>query len=426
MQLLSLPGEILDKIMRVEDLSPLDLLNVAQNLTRKKNRLSVAATQSTLWVSRSPDQLVAQVNRALGPDVCDRLPLMRSFEARLLAMPPEVLNAFKAYAQAPAGRNATAAVPILPEAVSGGTCFDLVLAAARAGFDTTPWMAQQFYQETSIAKALLTQKKLLAKPFFPTDILPLTQNIDAAEAYTLAPLTSDVYWRAYAPLVDLKANETGTLFARFCSRWDIKTEFMKADITHTYARIRDRSLIGPLSPWPVEDFDLQMARCSLHAGQMTFATTQQRGEPALALRAIENGSPFILRDLSESLRDDTYIVQAAVRKWGYLIIYASDRLKNDPETVRLACTSAGGHVLNYAGQRITSNVAFVCSLAHLPNPVGLFLALPQPMQYDGVVMAAFRPRFAELTAPEASELRALIVMSPVPVELFDAMTERAL
>jgi hypothetical protein len=105
------------------------------------------------------------------------------------------------------------------------------------------------------------------------------------------------------------------------------------------------------------------------AGAIKHLKSEFKADPEIIKLAITNGlmnktSTELLEHLPKKWRDSKDIVLRVLEANGYEIKYASDRLKNDKDCIKIACKKDGGFILTYCSEKIKSDLEFYFELLH--------------------------------------------------------------
>jgi len=97
------------------------------------------------------------------------------------------------------------------------------------------------------------------------------------------------------------------------------------------------------------DKDVVCAAVSRDCFALRYVADTLKADREVILAALEGQSHRdVLRLAAEPMRDNKEVVLAVLRKHGYALEFASERLRADPEVVQVAISQAGRSVMKYA------------------------------------------------------------------------------
>lgn len=139
-----------------------------------------------------------------------------------------------------------------------------------------------------------------------------------------------------------------------------------------------------------DDSDVMYAAVKRNPNAFEFASPRLRDDKKLAIMAVSGkGMGFLLRFVSQRLRDDYQVVMAAIRGDGFALEYASEKLKDNDDVVKTAL-EYNGRTLKYASERIKSdkNMVLLAVSGGYDNGYGLEYASEELKKDKDVVIAA--------------------------------------
>lgn len=401
MNITELPQEVINRIVKSADLTPLQLIQLGKRLTKRQNKLSAAALDDESWRKWSRPGL-----NACKPD----LPLCEAFQERWHLKHPSCQKSLRSlYKACDQGR----AYPLrdVPQSTDDVDIqivkSELALTQGRyENFEQNVSFNERFYDplryenfdqnlfldvlyEPRIAYHLLSNPAWL-KRSNPHTILTLQQYCVTVGMPIPPQSLSNAIWEKFIPEADAIAVGDGSMHDRAKERWYSKTPEVRAAIGRMSQTKR------PIASYESKvahkhyyaDFESVFAVCNFNGGCIEDAEPVLRDDRHLALLAMNNDGGMSYKSLSLRLRDDDDVATAAMRWYGRALEFASQRLRSKDSIIRVAC-SADGSAISFADESVLQNTDRILDFFDAVQDKFTFYGyLPQDMQQDPQIYAA--------------------------------------